>query len=86
MKGLGWLLAFFIALIAVGAFTLGFSLGDALGASLEECRNWTTGQAGGFSTPCPPRNTLADILPTLSILLAVIGLASLAFWALFRRW
>ncbi|KKM16519.1 hypothetical protein LCGC14_1685040 [marine sediment metagenome] len=48
MKGLGWLLAFFIALIAVGAFTLGFSV--------------------------------------VSILLAVTGLAALAFWALFRRW
>ena len=83
MKGRGWLLAFFIAVVAVGAFTSGFSLGDAFG-NLDECRAWTTGQAGDVSTPCP-----ADIhyntLVTLSVLILGVGLSSLAFWALFRR-
>ncbi len=31
MRGLGWILAFFIAIIAVGAFTFGFSVRDAFG-------------------------------------------------------
>ncbi|KKL51978.1 hypothetical protein LCGC14_2290090 [marine sediment metagenome] len=85
MKGLGWVLAFFIAMIAVGAFTLGFSLGDAFGANLEECRNWTTGQAGDSSTPCDGGSNYAGTLRTVGILLVFIGLSALAFWALFRR-
>ncbi len=83
MKGLGWLLAFFIALIAVGAFTLGFSLGDALG-NLAECLAWTTGQAGDVSTPCPA-DTYSNALVTLSMIILGAGLSLLAFWALFRR-
>ena len=84
MKGRGWLLILSMVAMVVSAFTLGFSLGDAFG-NLDECRAWTTGQAGDVSTPCS-----ADIhyntLVTLSVLILGAGLAALAFWALFRRW
>ncbi|KKK57264.1 hypothetical protein LCGC14_3056220 [marine sediment metagenome] len=50
----------------------------------NECREWTTGQAGDVVHPCPDDGK--DYLVVVSILLAVIGLAALAFWALFRRW
>ncbi len=82
MKGRGWLLILGMVVV-VSAFTLGFSLWDAFG-NLDECRAWTTGQAGDVSTPCP-----ADIhyntLVTLSVLIIGAGVGALAFWALFRR-
>ena len=48
----------------------------------KACRDWTTGQAGDSSTPCSGGS---DYLATVGILLAVMGVAGLAAWALFRR-
>ncbi|KKM24069.1 hypothetical protein LCGC14_1608830 [marine sediment metagenome] len=82
MKGRGWLLILGMVVV-VSAFTLGFSLGDAFG-NLDECRAWTTGQAGDVSTPCPA-DIYSNTLVTLSVLILGAGVGALAFWALFRR-
>ena len=71
--------------IATSTFIAPLSFPDTGGEPAEaECRDWTTGQAGDSSTPCGGGG-FADTLATIGILLLATGIASLAFWALFRR-